>query len=111
MFDETWKWAGKYRTSNKNIGVDYCFIPMELRNLLDDVKYWIAHEIFNEKQIALRLHHRLVKIHLYANGNGRHARLIADLFLTKKNIAPIVWKQEKRNEYIAALRSADDSDY
>ena len=111
MFNETWQWAGKYRTSNKNIGVDYRIIPMEFRNLLDDVRYWIGHWNLNAEQIALRLHHRLVKIHLYANGNGRHARLVADIFLKKKGIQPISWKQDKRSEYIAALRIADDNDY
>lgn len=111
MFGETWKWAWNYRTSNKNIGIDYTMIPMEFRNLLDDVKYWTEHRTMTEKQIALRLHHRLVKIHLYANGNGRHARLVADLFLKKKNIQPIRWRQEKRNEYILALKSADNNDY
>lgn len=111
MFCDTWDWAWKYRTSNKNIGVDYKHIPMELRNLIDDVKYWLNSDSIDEKRIAIRLHHRLVKIHLYANWNWRHARLVADIFLKKRNLNPIVWKQELRNEYIDALKKADDNDY
>lgn len=111
MFKETWQWAGKYRISNKNIGVDYRIIPMEFRKLLDDVKYWIENHSLTERQIAVRLHHRLVKIHLYANGNGRHARLVADIFLKKQGIQSISWRQNQRSEYIAALKIADDNEY
>jgi len=79
LFNQVWRWAGTYRKSNKNIGVDKFEIPMQLRLLLDDTKYWIENETFSEDEIAIRFSHRLVKIHLFPNGNGRHSRLIADI--------------------------------
>ena len=84
MFGKAWKWAGEYRTSNKNIGVSREMIGIELRHLCDDVNYWMAHETYLPDEIAARFHHRLVAIHPFANGNGRHARMMADLLLEKK---------------------------
>ena len=75
MFDRTWKWAGTYRKSDKNIGVHWPTIATELRNLMDDGKYWIENESFPTDEAALRLHHRLVLIHPFPKGNGRHSRL------------------------------------
>lgn len=119
MLGEVWEWAGTFRRTEKNIGVAPEQIAVELRNLLDDVSYWIEHEIFIAKEIALRFHHRLVKIHLFANGNGRHARIMTDALLTKAmNEHPIDWGNvnlqdsgEHRSEYITALRQADAGDY
>ena len=119
MFGEVWEWAGTYRRTEKNIGVAPEQIAVELRNLLDDVSYWIEHETFIAKEIALRFHHRLVKIHLFANGNGRHARIMTDALLTKAmNEHSIDWGSvnlqdsgEHRSEYIIALRQADAGDY
>src|ERR1035437_5802643 len=78
MFGDVWKWAGEYRRTNKNIGVDKFDIPVNLNNLIDDTFLWINNKIFNEDEIAIRFSHRIVKIHLFPNGNGRHSRLIAD---------------------------------
>ena len=118
MFDETWQWAGKYRTSDKTIGVYWATVPEEVRKLVDDGKYWIEQETFGLQEAALRLHHRMVKIHPFANGNGRHARLWADLILRQHNREPFEWKAKELNEpgearrvYIAALQSADAGDY
>lgn len=118
MFSRVWKWAGKHRHTSKNIGIDAYQIPMELRNLLDDTRYWIKHGTFDPDEIATRFHHRLVWIHLFPNGNGRHARLAADLLLTKMNHPRFSWgsdslvdANETRLAYIAALRAADQQDY
>ncbi len=73
MFDQTWRWAGDFRKSNKNIGVDKFRIEVELRALLNDCKYWIDNEIFNHDEIAIRFKHRMVNIHPFPNGNGRHS--------------------------------------
>lgn len=83
MFDQVWIWAGKFRKSNKNIGVDKFYIGIELRQLLDDCKFWIKEKTFSEDEIAIRLKHRMVKIHPFPNGNGRHSRLIADIMIER----------------------------
>ena len=81
MFGETWRWAGSFRKSDKNIGVDWLQIGVELKKLLDDVRFQVANGSLPLDEIAVRFHHRLVAIHPFPNGNGRHARLIADLLV------------------------------
>ncbi len=83
MFGEVWAWAGTYRLTEKNIGIDPRQISMQLRNLLDDVRYWVEQKTYLPMEIALRFHHRLVYIHPFANGNGRFARIIADALLRR----------------------------
>jgi hypothetical protein len=75
MLSDVWRWAGRYRTSERNIGINHWEIPMALRVLLDDVKLWIERGVYPPDEIAVRLHHRFVAIHAFPNGNGRHARL------------------------------------
>ena len=81
MFDEVWNWAGQFRKSNKNIGLDKASIQTDLQVLLDDCIYWIQNKTYNPDEITIRFKHRLVKIHPFPNGNGRHARLCADLMI------------------------------
>jgi Fic-DOC domain mobile mystery protein B len=117
MYGNVWRWAGQYRTTGKNIGIDAYRIPTELRQLLDDCRYWIENRTHKPDEIAARFHHRLVLIHCYPNGNGRHARLAADLLLKlmgqdrfswgRKNLVDI---GETREGYIAALQAADKHD-
>lgn len=118
MFDKTWRWAGKFRKSDKNIGVDWVTIPVRLRGLLDDIKYQITHHSYAMHEIAVRFHHRLVAIHPFSNGNGRHARRITDLFLRIHNQPMFSWGKDSfyknssvRDSYIKALRAADRHDY
>jgi Fic-DOC domain mobile mystery protein B len=119
MFGKVWRWAGNYRQSDKNIGVDWPQIAVHLRQLLDDVKYWIDHDTYPSDEIATRFHHRLVLIHLFPNGNGRHARVITDFLLERVlEEDPFTWgsgnlmeEYKIRDRYIEALRSADDHDY
>jgi len=117
MFGNVWRWAGNYRHSNKNIGVDAYRIPQELRQLVDDCTYWIDHETYAPDELAARFHHRLVWIHPYPNGNGRHARLATDLLLVSLGRERFSWGSanlvdpgETRQSYIAALREADNHD-
>lgn len=117
MFGRVWRWAGSYRQSGKNVGVDAYRIPTQLRQLLDDCRYWIEHDTYLPDEIAARFHHRLVWIHCYPNGNGRHARLATDLLLTAMDCKPFSWGRENlvdagetRKRYMAALRSADNHD-
>jgi len=120
MFKSVWKWAGEFRKTNKNIGdVPREMIGIELRHLCDDVRFWIDDATFEPDEIAARFHHRLVFIHPFVNGNGRHARLITDLLLEKVLGRPrFSWggaklesQGEVRDAYIRALRAADRNDY
>lgn len=118
MFDETWKWAGSFRTSEKNVGVDPTQIAPRTRDLCQDVKAQLAHKSLPIDEIGALFHHRLVSIHPFANGNGRHARLLTDLLLTHNGAPRFSWGEddlvadtEVRQRYIAALRSADRRDY
>jgi len=119
MFCNVWKWAGTFRQSEKSIGVSWYRISIELRKLCDDIKYWIENKTFSEDEIAARFHHRLVSIRLFPNGNGRHARLIADILL--ENILsrpPFTWgnanlvkSSDDRKRYIESLIAADGGEY
>jgi Fic-DOC domain mobile mystery protein B len=124
MFGEVWKWAGTFRQTGKNIGVDAYQLAVELKNLCDDVDAWIEFSSYPNTEIAVRFHHRLVYIHLFPNGNGRHARLATDILLTKQLNEPMfTWglgsgakgclekAGEIRSNYIKALRKADAGDY
>jgi Fic-DOC domain mobile mystery protein B len=117
MYGNVWRWAGRYRTSGKNIGIDTYRIPTELRQLLDDCRYWIENGTYEPDEIAVRFHHRIVSIHCYPNGNGRHARLAADLLLKSMGHERFSWGGknlvdvgETRGRYIAALQAADKHD-
>lgn len=117
MFGETWKWAGEFRKSDKNIGVDWLTIGVELKKLLDDANYQIEYASYPPDEIAVRFHHRLVAIHPFPNGNGRHARLMADLLAERLGQPRFTWGSrslidagETRQDYIAALQAADARD-
>ena len=117
MFKDVWSWAGSYRRTNKNIGVDYYVIRQKVRTLINDCKYWIENQVYPSDEIANRFKHGLVSIHLYPNGNGRHSRLMADILIEALNGKPFTWgsktinQNESRKEYIGALRAADNGDY
>lgn len=118
MFGQVWEWAGVYRHSDKNIGVPWPQVPGQVKRLLDDGRYWLEEEIFAPAEAVLRLHHRMVKVHPFPNGNGRHARLWCDLFLRRLHHPPIPWNEaamgeagDARERYLRALRAADDHDY
>ena len=117
MFGDTWKWAGRYRTTARNIGIDAFRIATEMRQLIDDVKYWIEHKIYTPDEIAVRFSHRLVAIHPFPNGNGRLSRLAGDLLVRQLGRPPFTWGRtnlinsgEMRARYVAALRAADQHD-
>jgi Fic-DOC domain mobile mystery protein B len=117
MYGRVWRWAGQYRRSEKNIGVDWSTIPQHLRQLLDDVHFWVDHETYQPDEIAARFHHKLVWIHCYPNGNGRHGRLAADLLLASLDRPRFSWGRanlvdvsDTRLHYVAALRAADSHD-
>lgn len=114
MFDQTWKWAGIYRSTEKNIGIAHYQIRDALGALLPDARYWILHQTFPSDEIAVRFHHRLVSIHPFANGNGRHARLMADVLARTQEKPVFTWggtdivpQGDFRRRYIDALQAAD----
>jgi Fic-DOC domain mobile mystery protein B len=113
MFDETWTWAGKFRRSDKNIGVPWPTIPAALRDLLDDTQYWIDNITYALDESAARFHHRLVSIHPFPNGNGRHGRLMTDVLARSHGAQLFTWGRghlavgQARIAYLAALRQAD----
>ena len=119
MFDQTWEWAGKFRQSNFNVGVDWHKISEELKKLIDDFLYWESAEAkVSILDRSIRLHHRLVLIHPFVNGNGRHARLVSDIYLFSKDHKIPTWPSKEliestniRKIYIDALKSADRGDY
>lgn len=119
LFGDVWDWAGTFRKAGKNIGVDPVHIPVELHTLMGDAKYWAENKTYPPSEAAVRLHHRLVKIHPFPNGNGRHARIMADAVLDRVYRAkPIDWAGghdlqnigERRSAYIAALKAADQDE-
>lgn len=119
MFNHVWKWAGKYRTSDRNLGWEWHRIPEGMRALLDDARYWDEHRTHSTAEAAVRLHHRMVVIHPWPNGNGRHSRLLADVLVAARGQPPLTWGAgldliqpgAARTRYLAALRSADQGDY
>lgn len=115
MYSDVWKWAGTFRMSEKNLGINWIHIGMELKSLLDDMNYWIENSTYPPDESAIRFKHRLVSIHCFPNGNGRHSRLVADIIIDsifEKEV--FTWHQsnmvkadETRKKYIHSLREAD----
>ena len=117
MLGDVWAWAGQYRQTERNIGIPAWRIAPELRSLLEDARLWREQTVFDTDEIAVRFHHRLVSIHPFPNGNGRHARLMADLLVTRLGGGSFSWgsaslglPSQVRSDYIEALRQADRHD-
>ena len=120
MFDQTWKWAGTFRQSNKNIGVDWTKVAVKLRNLLDNTRFQIDHKVFEPDELVIRFHHQLVWVHAFPNGNGRHARLMADVLAQQLGRPRMTWGGADvelvsmgtvRDRYLRALREADQGQW
>ena len=119
MYGRVWSWSGEYRKTNKNIGVDKLDIPVALRSLIDDASYWLEHNLYEPEEFAIRFKHRLVSIHCFPNGNGRHSRMIADIIIEKIYQLPVFsWggaslseDMDIRAQYLKAIRKADKGDF
>jgi Fic-DOC domain mobile mystery protein B len=118
MFDKTWRWAGRFRTTQKSIGIEAYRIGMEVENLTENVKAWLEHATYPPDEVAARFHHRLVSIHPFPNGNGRHARLATDLLCETQGGRRFPWGSGRlvtsggaRESYIAALQQADRHEF
>lgn len=118
MFGDVWRWAGQQRPRETNIGVEPSRIMIDMRVLLDDAIFWHHHDTYNASERAVRVHHRLVSIHPFRNGNGRHSRFLADLYLHQMGGERLTWgagqdlviDSDTRKLYIATLRDADRGD-
>ena len=114
MFNKTWRWAGKFRSSNKNIGVEWSQVAVRLHALLENTRYQADHQSFPPDELAVRFHHQLVLVHSFPNGNGRHSRLLADVLITRLGGKRFSWGHASaltqgsvREDYLSALREAD----
>ena len=117
MLGDVWRWAGKFRTTERNLGIRFFEIPVAVRQLLADAGTWVEHRSYSPDEIAVRFHHRLVYIHPFANGNGRHSRLMADLLIIRLGGERLSWGRVSlrdagtvRERYIASLHAADNHD-
>ena len=118
MFGDVWEWAGKLRQNELSIGISAYLVPTELKKLVDDLRFWEANGTYPLHETAARLHHRAVWIHPFQNGNGRWARMLANIYLYSRGSSPVKWQEDllaeknpKRDAYIAALKKADEGDF
>lgn len=118
MFGQVWRWAGTYRQTARNIGVDAWRIPMDVAGAVDDARYWVEHQTYPPDEIALRFSHKLVAIHPFPNGNGRFSRLVGDFLAEQLGQPRFTWgsvnlvdPNETRRAYVQALRVADGHDF
>ncbi len=119
MYGDVWAWAGDFRKTNKNIGIEFWQIPMQLKQLLDDARFWYENKTNPPDEMALRFKHLLVSIHCFSNVNGRHSRLMADIIIEKIYKQPVFsWGAANltkgsvaRNEYLKSVKAADKGDY
>ncbi|MDO8518612.1 MAG: mobile mystery protein B [Deltaproteobacteria bacterium] len=119
MFSLVWRWAGHYRKTDKNLGGPWALIPETIGKLISDTQYWIDHQTYPWDELGARFHYRLVSIHPFPNGNGRHARLMTDILMINFNQKKFSWGQKGKDEnfrsdaetrkfYIRSLREADN---
>jgi len=119
MYGNVWAWAGDFRKTNKNLGIDKWQISTALNALLNDTLYWVEHNTFTPDEIAIRFKHRIVSIHCFPNGNGRHSRLMADVIVDKIFKLPVfswgagnlVKQSDTRTNYLKAVKEADKNNY
>jgi len=119
MYADVWAWAGEFRKTNKNIGADKWQIPTKLRSLLNDSRYWHENNTYSPDEMAVRFKHRLVSVHCFPNGNGRHSRLMADIIIEKIYRQPVfTWgaanlssEGDARGAYLKAVKAADQDDF
>ncbi len=118
MFGDVWDWAGKLRQVELSIGVKAYLVSTELKKLVDDLAFWDEHKSFSVVETAARLHHRAVQIHPFKNGNGRWSRMLANIYLKQNGLNPTKWNEDllskenpHRDDYIQALKLADNGDY
>ena len=118
MFGDVWEWAGNLRQVELSIGVKAYLVSTEMKKLVDDLAFWEENKSFDVIETASRIHHRAVQIHPFLNGNGRWSRMLANIYLKQKGLEPTKWNENllskvnlHRDDYIKALKKADDGEY
>ncbi|MBU0721454.1 mobile mystery protein B [bacterium] len=118
MFGNVWDWGGKFRQVELSIGIKAYQVPIALKELADDIEFWDKHKTFDVYETATRIHHKAVQIHPFQNGNGRWSRMLANIYLRQNGSMPVKWQEDMlskenphRDEYIQALKAADNGDY
>lgn len=118
MFRKVWRWAGKYRTTNTNLGVDRTLIQPRLYEVLDNTRFWVENKTFSPDETAIRFHHALVSVHPFSDGNGRWSRLMADVLTARLERPRFTWgggdlgdAGQMRQKYIDTLKAADNQDF
>jgi Fic-DOC domain mobile mystery protein B len=119
MFGDVWKWAGTIRERETNVGVPPHTIRTQLRSLYEEVGGWLEFNVYPPDEIAIRLHYRVVTIHPFPNGNGRHARMLAHMVMVRHfGLNPLSWginalrsQDGNRKAYIDALVAADKREF
>ncbi len=118
MFGNVWDWAGKFRQVELSIGIKAYQVSTALKELADDISYWDKNKTFDIYETAARIHHKAVQIHPFKNGNGRWSRMLANIYLRQNGSMPVKWQEDMlskenphRDEYIQALKLADNGNY
>jgi Fic-DOC domain mobile mystery protein B len=116
LFGKVWKWAGTYRTTEKNIGIDYWMVSTEMKKLIEDLKYWLENNTYPPAELLAHVHHRMVYIHPFPNGNGRFSRIYVELLCDRYGFEKPDWyvkeePEQRRHRYITALQQADVKKY
>ena len=117
MYGQVWAWAGQYRTADRNLGVPYWQVRVDIRGILGDVRAWLADPAesrYGDDECAIRFGYRLVVVHPFPNGNGRWSRLASDALIVALGGTRFRWGAASltepgrlRREYITALQTAD----
>ena len=117
MFGQVWEWAGRYRLRETNIGIDPSDISIAVRALVEDTKAWVRYSAYDADELAIRFHHRLVAIHPFPNGNGRHSRVAANYLVQSLGRKPFSWgaglavdTKGLRAAYLQSLAHADQGE-
>jgi len=118
MFGNVWDWAGKFRKIELSIGIKAYQVPTALKELTDDISFWDKNKTYDIYEATARIHHRAVQIHPFNNGNGHWSRMLANIYLRQNGSMPVKWQEDllssenyKRDEYIKALKAADNGNY
>src|SRR5580692_12263468 len=114
MFGGIWRGAGRYRAAARNPGWEPGRIAEGVRLFLDDADGWLRYATYPVHEAAVRLHLRLIAIHPWSNGNGRHARLMADIIVASRGEAPLTWGSRQPEtapgRYAEAVRAAESGE-
>lgn len=118
MFGDVWAWAGTPRKTELTLGVEANKIFHSLKYLCDDIEYWQEHNSFDILTIAVLIHYHAVRIHPFANGNGRWSRMLANIYLMQRGEQPVKWNENSlaqdnrhRKDYIDAIKKCDQGDF